>query len=393
MAGLYRVQVSTRIAEVDAAAWDQVVATLAHPYLDRRFLGVVERTLTEPGRFWYAVWRDASNSAVAIAVYSVFDVDGGLFFSEAAQTRLASWRKTLGQRLFTFRLLLVGTPVTTGESGLAFLPETNVAELLPDVDRLAKKFGREAGAYFVTVKEYTQATRGSVAGLESLGYRYAESALTWMLENRFTSFDDYYNSRTKRTRANMRKYMKRFSDAGLTTVQFLGERDAVADRFPDSAHALYVAVFQKAAIKFERLPAEFFREIARAFGDDSQWTFVFRGDEIVGFVMSIHHPRMHTMLLCGMDYTVNAETDLYFNLIYRALDLAIQAGAPQIRVGASADEFKMRLGSTPLVLGFFVKSIRWYIRLEVLFPILFPGLSKAQQKYLEAPQPEADAAQ
>ena len=32
---------------------------------------------------------------------------------------------------------------------------------------------------------------------------------------------------------------------------------------------------------------------------------------------------MHYMLLCGVDYDVNATSDLYFNLIYRGLEFAI----------------------------------------------------------------------
>ncbi len=382
------VDVVTDPAQLDAAAWDGLVHDLRHPYMDRRFLTAVVTSLGESVKYWFAIVRDATGKPCAAAAFSLYPADGGMFLPESSQHWLAEARKNVGKRFFEVPVLLTGTPVTTGESGFAFADGCDRAAALREIDRLACRIGRETGAFVISVKEFDPVTSREVEALAKLGYRYAETALTWTLTNTFRSFDDYYNSRTKRTRANMRKYMKRFDDAGLTARTLRGATDRVAELYTDAVHQLYLAVFRKAAIKFEKLPAAFFREIALRLGDDSHWTFVYSGAKIVGFVLGIHHPRMHYMLLCGVDYEVNDRADLYFNLIFHALKAAIADGPPEIRVGASADEFKMRLGSECKTLGLFMKSPHWWVHptFQLLFPLLFPGLPAGQKKYLDPPQ-------
>jgi hypothetical protein len=109
-------------------------------------------------------------------------------------------------------------------------------------------------------------------------------------------------------------------------------------------------------VKFEILSAEFFREIARQLPEESRFTFIYKDDRIVGFCLGIHSAGMHYMLLCGVDYELNPQADLYFNMLYRGLEFAMQDHTPLIRVGASADEFKRRLGTFPKRLYIYIKS-------------------------------------
>jgi hypothetical protein len=55
-------------------------------------------------------------------------------------------------------------------------------------------------------------------------------------------------------------------------------------------------------------------------------------------------------LFAGLDYQLNEELDLYFNLMYAGLDRALRKQVSTIHVGQSADAFKARIGcySEPL---------------------------------------------
>jgi Acetyltransferase (GNAT) domain len=50
------------------------------------------------------------------------------------------------------------------------------------------------------------------------------------------------------------------------------------------------------------------------------------------------------LMYAGLDYQLNRELDLYFNLMYAALDRALRSGATKIHVGQTASAFKARLG-------------------------------------------------
>jgi hypothetical protein len=52
----------------------------------------------------------------------------------------------------------------------------------------------------------------------------------------------------------------------------------------------------------------------------------------------------------GLDYHLNREFDLYFNLIYAMLNCALTKGVARIEVGLGGDAFKSKLGcySEPL---------------------------------------------
>jgi hypothetical protein len=63
------------------------------------------------------------------------------------------------------------------------------------------------------------------------------------------------------------------------------------------------------------------------------------------------------MLYGGLDYRLNAELDLYFNMVYAALDRALRKGVSTIHVGQTANAFKARLGCDSEPLYAFTKGL------------------------------------
>lgn len=374
MSSEYTYVLSTSTDEVNAADWDAVCNQRVNPYMDLRFSRAVERSIGAPSRYWYAIFYDRNQRPMGCACFSLYWVDGGIFAPPVAQRVLNSIRR-LFPKFFKFRVLIQGLPVSTGDNQLSLAPEADPTQIVPLLHEIAGRLAREGRAEIITFKELDEPTVALLGPLEKYGYRLADALITWTLRNEFTSFDDYYASRSKRTRANMRKYIKRFEDAGLRVEHRQGGEE-VAELITDEVHRLYLAVLGKASVKFEILPREFFQEVARQLPDRARYTFVYQQDRIVGFVVGLNSPVTHFLLYCGVDYELNEQSDLYFNLLYQALGNGIGEGSPIIRVGASADEFKKRLGTTPKRLYFYVKSARrgagWLFNL--IFPALFPAI-------------------
>jgi predicted N-acyltransferase len=106
----------------------------------------------------------------------------------------------------------------------------------------------------------------------------------------------------------------------------------------------------KADIKLEVLPFEFFLELPLRLEGNVELIVISKHSRIVAFGWCFHAGSSYYMLWGGVDYRLNEELDLYFNLMYAALDRALRKRVSRIHVGQSANAFKARIGchSEPL---------------------------------------------
>ncbi len=342
-------------SEIDSAAWYSVCNVGTNPFLDLRFLDVLNRSITSETQTWGALIRDASGRPVAATCFSFYRVDGALFLPNWLRPPTQLIRQ-LFPRYLWIPLLISGHPVGVGQSHLQISSEVDAATIVGVLDRTAHELARKHGAKLILFKEFTPSEAEQLSILTDHGYARSQSVLTWTLTSEWDSFDNYYATRSKRTRANMRKYFGQLEAAGMTFEQRRGA-DGVAELFTDEVYQLYENVLDRAAFRFEKVPLSFFQELAREFPEESRFTFIRQGERIVGFACSLGTGQHHALLYCGVDYERNDEAAIYFNTLYRGLAAAIETGAESINVGQSADEFKRRLGCQSSPLFIFTKPI------------------------------------
>ena len=77
----------------------------------------------------------------------------------------------------------------------------------------------------------------------------------------------------------------------------------------------------------------------------------------------------------GYELTLNADADLYFNVMLENLDFALRRGVRSIHVGQTANEFKSRVGCYADPRHFYVKARNPvdHLVLRLLHPYLFPA--------------------
>jgi predicted N-acyltransferase len=350
----YSYEMCATVREINEADWLAVCDLRANPFMDLRFLRAVEDAMGAETKFWYAIFYDEARRPVACTCYALYIVDGALFAPPLAQKMVRAVQRVI-RPFFKFKVLLCGTPVGTGQGNIAHIPGADLEELAAKLDEIAAKLAKAERAGFIAFKEFDQPTVDSLAGLERRGYRVAKSVVKYSLPREFATFDEYYESRSKRTRANMRKFFQKFEDAGLRWEHVRGD-GGLEQIYTDDVHELYLNVFRRAELKFELLPPAFFRELARQYPEEAWFTFIRKGDQIVGFCCALSSHASHDMLYCGIDYEQNPLGDVYFNLVYRALGQGIATGADLINVGQSADEFKRRLGCSSTQLYTFIRA-------------------------------------
>src|SRR6202000_1068948 len=111
---------------------------------------------------------------------------------------------------------------------------------------------------------------------------------------------------------------------------------------PD-VHGLYLNVAARAELKLEVLPIEFFQQLAlRAHGEVELLTLAI-ARRIVALAWCLQAGPDYHVLYGGLDYQLNDDYELYFNLSLASLDHALRKRPARIYFGQTADAFKVRL--------------------------------------------------
>ena len=107
---------------------------------------------------------------------------------------------------------------------------------------------------------------------------------------------------------------------------------------------MYRHMVLKSDVKVEVLPiAYYLAMVDRLQGQLELVTFI-KDARVIAFGWCLHDEQVYHMMYAGLDYSLNNEFDLYFNLMYAGYDRALQSGAATINVGQTATVFKSRMG-------------------------------------------------
>ncbi len=369
----YEFEVYDSIRQVDPREWNRLRDPARDPFMDPRFIEAVEAGFAKACRFRHVIVRDSQRRTMAIACLSSYSISGASLAKGSVRKILASLER-IAPWLFKSKLILCGLPVSAGQSHLRFAPDADRAAVLRCLDRVARQFARREWARLILFKEIDEAGCTDLGPLESLGYRRADSFPMNRVEPGSRDFADYLAKFPSKKRRPIRRSQKRIAENGLRIVELSG-RDGVAELYTDKVHRLYEAVASRSAVQFEELPVEFPRELARRMPENTVFTLIYRGEDVVGFSMSlVSQTTFHGMVL-GVDYDVNAEAEVYFNLLYQSIDTALRHGAQEICIGQTTDALKHdKLGCYQVPLSIYVKGGRWTMRavLKAGFQSIFP---------------------
>jgi predicted N-acyltransferase len=175
------------------------------------------------------------------------------------------------------------------------------------------------------------------------------------MPNRFSSFADFLNALKSHYRQNIKRTRQKSERAGYRAVH-LEDPTTLLRVYTPEVHRLYEAVVSRSDVRLEVLPLGFFHELVRQFPGRVALTTIYREERIVAFGWSLAAGREYHCLFGGIDYSLNDDGQLYFNMVYETLDHAFQRGGEVIRVGQTADAFKTNLGCSGKPRYFYVRG-------------------------------------
>jgi len=160
----------------------------------------------------------------------------------------------------------------------------------------------------------------------------------------WNSFKDYQNSLSKKYRQRCAKIQKSGDPLVLKSLTL----DEMQENAPQ-IEKLYLNVALKQSLRIGLVNAEYFIEMKRKYQHNFDFRAYFLDGKMVAFSTHIFYPN-NTMEIhfIGLDYEYNLSYCLYFNILFSAVEVAIEKKVTKLELGRTARTAKASLGAKSL---------------------------------------------
>jgi hypothetical protein len=351
----YSYRIFDSIAQVDLAEWQRVRAACnASIFTDPRFIAAVEVGMRPVEKYWHIMVHDEGGAPVACTSASTMTLDLANL-ADPGLARIIRHIPLLSSRLRQLKFLIGGLPVGTGHHALALAPRVDGARLLPVLDGVIRELARAEKADAIVYKEFGQGDLIWSAPLLDLGYQRIATPPMHFFSPVFENFSQYCAALKSHYRQQINQSRRRLRDGGFE-IAVLTDPQEILRAYTPEVHALYHQMVDRAALKLEILPIEFLHQLTSRLPGEVELIAIRKDARIAAFGWNIRTPSSYHAMYGGLDYHLNDEFDLYFNLIYAMLDRALAQRAATIEVGLGGDAFKAKIGCTCEPLYVFAKG-------------------------------------
>jgi len=369
------------IHEIDEELWDSVNdrEDLFHTH---RFIRSVEDAGLENSRFWYLLFY-LGDRLVGTAALSSFTVSLDLLV-EGSFRKLIAFLRQWVPHFLRVKILFCGLPVSIGKNALTISEPSCSEGILELLVREIEKIGRQEGIWLLCIKEFLKSETKLVDQVTQHGFFRSCSLPSMRMKIRWKSFESYLASMRHDYRRPILQSLKKLSLSkpliqGSTVLAEESEKPVLvlADSSicpPKEFYGLYLNVMERAEVKLETLNESFFENVCTNLNGEIELLAVAKERKLLATSLLALHRGTMTFLLAGLDYSDRDKYDVYFNLIYGIVSLAIERGCTSLDLGQTPYWVKQRIGGEASPVYFYMRAERWYLHrcLKLFHPFLFP---------------------
>jgi hypothetical protein len=271
---------------------------------DHRYYELVEDTLHPEFEYRYFAIRDASGEVCAVQPFFLLDQDLLVGLSPRFGPLIDCIRR-ICPRLLRPRTLMVGCVAGEGHLDGGETCGRHHANLLA---KLITGHARALGASLIVLKEFPARYRSVLDPFLSKGFTRLPSLPMTRLSINYASFDDYMNSAlNSATRKKLRKKFQATEHAPAIEMSIVDDITPIIGQ----VYPLYLQVYQRSKLHFEKLTAPYFCELGRRMRDKVRF-FVWRQEgSIVAFATCMFQSNSIYAEYIGLDYQVALDLHLY----------------------------------------------------------------------------------
>ena len=289
-----------------------------------RYYELVEDTIRQGFDYRYFLIVDAAGEVSAVQPFFLLDQDL-LAGVGPGVTAVACRVRRLWPRFLKVRTLMVGC--AAGEGHL----DGDVSARAVNADRLAASIvaqARQLRARLIVLKEFPAEYRDPLECFRRIGFVRVPSMPMTRLNIDYASFDEYMKRALNS--ATRRKLRRKFRIAAQSPPI---EMSVVNDIAPliDAVYPLYLQVYERSKLRFEKLTKEFFCGLARMLPESVRF-FVWRQEaRIIAFSFCMLEGDAIYPEYVGFDYSVALRLHLYHYVVRDMITWAIAQGYKWLR--------------------------------------------------------------
>ncbi len=323
----------------------------ANIFLQGAFLEALEQFPPRGMAFAYVVFfYEHKPAGIAYGQLADLKIQESLAASLSATPGLSGRLKQQLAGLARYQLLVCGNMLLTGSNGFHFaskdLSETLVAKLLEaaflEVADSFRRRGRKVN--LIMVKDINPCCPGvskALSGLKFHDFTF-QPDMNLAINPEWKTTEDYLNAMSSKYRVRARRASKK--GLGITRREL---HPATAKLEAPVLYTLYKEVASRADFNPYELHPEYFVALKQALPEQFRIFGYYLQDKLVGFFTMIRQQDKMESHLLGFKNDINASHQLYLNMLYDMVGVAIEEGVRTLGFARTAMEIKSSVGATP----------------------------------------------
>lgn len=320
-------------------------SSFKNDFLSSNYLKVLESSNPSDLQFRYLVVTNQKQEVCGIVYFQILKFSGKNL--HLAKNPLFCYGLDILLKVCSFKLLICGNVFAVN-----FKPYCYDSNLISESDifRIVEQFTETEKTAAVLLKDF--GTDPSNEQLRSLGYKNYESDLTMCLDlfPDWKSIDDYRRALTKKYR---RRFEKIYSTKGSLVTRELSLPEI--QNLSDQLFELFKQVSEKQTISMGLIGKNYFEEFKISFPDKFKVIGYFLNEELIAFCTYIDRGELLEVHYIGLNYSLNEKYNLYFNILFDSVNLAIEEKKKQLELGRTAREAKANLGCKAVYFNDYIK--------------------------------------
>jgi hypothetical protein len=308
-----------------------------HERKDSRYYEIVEDTILQGFEYRYFAIKDTHGEVRAIQPFFILDQDI-LVGASPKVGNLINAIRNIWPRFMRVRVLMVGCAAGEGHLDNAeAMPFDHQSQLL------ASAIVTEAiklRAPIIVLKEFPAKYRDALQCFLLCGFARVPSLPMTKLNINYASFAEYMNKAlNSATRTKLRRKFRAAAQAALIEMTVVNDITPAVDEI----YPLYLQVYERSKMHFEKLSKEYFCRLGRAMPDKVCF-FVWRQNaRIVAFTLCMIEEDAIYAEYIGLDYSVALDLHLYHYAVRDMITWSIAHGYKWFRSSALNYDPKLHL--------------------------------------------------
>jgi len=312
-----RVEIVSRLEIARCRHWRRA---FANQHKDRRYYEVVEDTIRQGFDYRYFAVKDTAGEVRAAQPFFLLDQDLVAGVSGTMRRPVDAIRR-LWPRFMTLRTLMIGC--AAGEGHVDARDDAAAADVASVLASAIKGHAREVGARLIVLKEFPAIYRDALQPFVTAGFVRLPSLPMVRLNISYGTFEAYMSKAlSANMRRNLRKKFKAAARGPAIVMEQVGDIASVVD----DVYPLYLQVFERSSLRFEKLSKDYLRALGRRMPDKIRFFVWRREGRIVAFAMCMVHRNTIFFEYLGLDYNIALKVHLYHLIIRDLLSWAMVRG-------------------------------------------------------------------